>query len=101
MTIGTTQKAIGKTKKFGGMMVRETGFKEGKQMRYAAGGVQIVCPCCRHDMFDKDHRKLNSRAATFFGLDWANRNATILVCQRCSHIAWFMEEPVEIERPIP
>lgn len=66
-------------------------------MRYAAGNVQIVCPCCRNDTFDKDYRQLNSRGATFFGLDWANRNATILVCERCSHISWFMNDLDEIE----
>jgi len=62
-------------------------------MRYSADGAAIVCPCCRNDTFDKDYRQLNSRGATFFGLDWANRNATILVCQRCTYISWFMSEP--------
>ncbi len=62
-------------------------------MQYYAGGVQIKCPCCGHDAFDKDFRQLNSRGATFFGLDWANRNATLLICQNCTHISWFMAEP--------
>ncbi|MFC4306120.1 hypothetical protein [Cohnella boryungensis] len=62
-------------------------------MRFRAGGVIIVCPCCQNDTFDKDYRQLNSRGATFFGLDWANRNAVLLTCRRCTHISWFMSEP--------
>lgn len=62
-------------------------------MRYQAGNAKIVCPCCQNDTFDADYRQLNSRGATFFNLDWANRNATILICQRCTHISWFMQEP--------
>lgn len=65
-------------------------------MRYTAGGVGIKCSCCGNDTFQKDYRQLNSRGATFFGLDWANRNATILICLRCSFISWFMEEPREL-----
>lgn len=62
-------------------------------MKFRAGNSPIICPCCQNNTFDKDFRQLNSRGATFFGLDWANRNATILVCQNCTYIAWFMNEP--------
>jgi hypothetical protein len=30
-------------------------------------------------------------------MDWANRNATILVCDRCTHISWFMNEVDDYE----
>lgn len=30
-------------------------------------------------------------------LDWANKNATILICCNCTNISWFMEEPEEQE----
>ncbi len=30
---------------------------------------------------------------TFLNLDWANRNATLLICTSCSHIEWFLEDP--------
>lgn len=62
-------------------------------MRYKVNNTPILCPCCRNDIFDKDYRQLNSRGATFFGIDWANRNAAILVCTRCSYISWFMSDP--------
>lgn len=62
-------------------------------MRYEAGNTKVTCACCGHDLFDKDYRQLNTKGATFFNLDWANRDAVILVCIRCSHIMWFMKEP--------
>ncbi|MGG3886031.1 hypothetical protein [Brevibacillus panacihumi] len=65
-------------------------------MRYQMGGVRLTCPCCQNDTFQKDYRQLNSRGATFFGLDWANKEAAILICKRCSYISWFMEDPSEV-----
>ncbi|GED71372.1 hypothetical protein BRE01_50740 [Brevibacillus reuszeri] len=62
-------------------------------MQYQAGGTIITCPCCKHTHFDKDYRQLNTRGATFFGLDWTNKEATILICNKCSYILWFMQEP--------
>ncbi|MFD2368694.1 hypothetical protein ACFSO0_01570 [Brevibacillus sp. GCM10020057] len=62
-------------------------------MQYVAGDTPVTCPCCKHDQFDKDYRQLNSRGATFFGLDWANKEAAILICQNCSYIMWFMKSP--------
>lgn len=64
-------------------------------MRYSAGGVMLQCPSCGYDRFDLDFRQLNTTGLSFFGLDWANKNAAILVCQRCTHISWFMKEPQE------
>jgi hypothetical protein len=62
-------------------------------LRYIAGNASIACPCCQNDTFDIDFRQLNTSGASFFGLDWANKNATILICQRCTYISWFMSEP--------
>ncbi len=62
-------------------------------MKYQAGNSNLVCPCCQNDTFDKDYRQLNTKGATFFGLDWANRDATILICRQCTYISWFMREP--------
>lgn len=62
-------------------------------MKFSIGGQQLHCPCCSFEDFDKDYRQLNSRGATFLGLDWANKNATILICKRCSYISWFMADP--------
>lgn len=64
-------------------------------MKYKAGTAHLVCSCCQNDTFDKDYRQLNTKGATFFNLDWANRAATILICKQCSFISWFMHEPEE------
>ncbi len=66
-------------------------------MKFAVGPTLIACPVCQNTTFDLDYRQLNSRGASFFGLDWANRNAAILVCKHCTHISWFMNEPQRVE----
>lgn len=66
-------------------------------MQFKAGDKKVICPCCQHDNFEKDYRQLNTQGATLFNLDWMNRDALILVCDNCSHIAWFMNDLEEIE----
>jgi predicted nucleic-acid-binding Zn-ribbon protein len=65
-------------------------------MQYHVGNTKIFCPCCRNDSFELDYRQLNTKGATFLGLDWANRSVAILICQQCSYISWFMADPMEI-----
>ncbi|ERI04232.1 hypothetical protein [Atopobium sp. oral taxon 810] len=59
---------------------------------YEVAGKHVVCSHCGRDKFDKRTAQLNTAAATFFGLDWANVSATVLVCQNCGHLEWFLEE---------
>ncbi len=66
-------------------------------MRYAIQDIIITCPICHSQSFDKEYRQLNSRGATFFGFDWANKNAAILICRHCTNIAWFYNDPVAID----
>lgn len=63
---------------------------------YRIRGMDISCPYCSHNVFDQGRALLNTPGMTFFGLDWANRAATILVCRECGHIEWFLKEPEEI-----
>jgi len=28
---------------------------------------------------------------TFFGLDWANKEATNYICENCGYVMWFMD----------
>lgn len=65
-------------------------------MKYTIADVHITCPCCKNDTFDLDYRQLNTKGASFFNFDWANKNAAILVCHKCSHVSWFMDEPIPI-----
>lgn len=55
------------------------------------GGRPLKCPICGHNRFHSRAYLLNTRAATFFNFDWANRSATTYVCETCGHILWFVE----------
>lgn len=57
------------------------------------GPKPLQCLVCGHDRFRERQAQLNTAAATFFGFDWANRTATCMVCERCSHIHWFLHAP--------
>ncbi|MHB0961113.1 MAG: hypothetical protein ACYC0X_21905 [Pirellulaceae bacterium] len=57
-----------------------------------AGGRLILCPVCGHDRFHQQRTLMNTRAATFFNLDWANSGADKRSCQRCTHVMWFARE---------
>ena len=55
----------------------------------SVGGRQLVCPVCKHTEFYSRGYLLNTRLATFFNVDWANRSALTYVCEHCGHILWF------------
>lgn len=63
---------------------------------YRIQGKSILCSQCGHDQFDLASALLNTPGMTFFGLDWANRTASILACRQCGHVEWFLREPEEI-----
>ena len=54
-----------------------------------AGGRLIRCPVCGHDRFHQQRTLMNTRAATFFNMDWANSGADTRICQSCTHVMWF------------
>jgi predicted nucleic-acid-binding Zn-ribbon protein len=63
---------------------------------YQIEGKPILCPHCGHNQFDQALALLNTPGMTFFGLDWANRTATLLCCKRCGRIEWFLRPPEEV-----
>ena len=65
------------------------GILQGETIECRVGGKSIPCPICGNDKFYQDKRKLNSTMASFFGFDWANKNALIFTCSKCTHILWF------------
>lgn len=74
------------------------GFKQGLSgdsgaRRYRVAGVDVVCKHCAGEVFEEGDALLNTPGLTFFGLDWANRGAHLLVCERCSSVQWFLREP--------
>jgi uncharacterized protein len=56
-------------------------------------GKTIKCSQCTNDQFVLGSALLNTAGMTFFNLDWANRQATILTCSSCTHIMWFLRQP--------
>ena len=53
-------------------------------------GHTLKCPICGTTTFYSRRAQLNTSVATFFNLDWANRQATCFVCSDCTHISWFL-----------
>lgn len=55
-------------------------------------GNDLRCPVCGHDTFWKRRTLMNTPGMTFFGVEWANRQAENFVCDRCGHVLWFLRE---------
>jgi predicted nucleic-acid-binding Zn-ribbon protein len=55
-------------------------------------GRAFRCLACGHDRFWQRKAQLNTWAATFLNLDWANRSAICIVCSECGYIHWFMPQ---------
>jgi hypothetical protein len=55
-------------------------------------GKVLLCGICGHNHFFHGKAQLNTRVATLFNVDWANKSAHGYVCADCSHIEWFLEE---------
>jgi hypothetical protein len=66
--------------------------------QYAAAGRQIRCAHCGQATFVARELLLETRGATFAGLEWLNDGAVALVCVECSAIQWFAAKPEIIER---
>jgi predicted nucleic-acid-binding Zn-ribbon protein len=60
---------------------------------YRAAGIKVVCPACQNDQFESQPVLLNTRALTFFKLDWLNAAATTLACTNCGLIQWYKQAP--------
>ncbi len=54
------------------------------------GDRKLTCHVCGCQRFHERNSLLNTRAATFFNFDWANREATNYICADCGFIFWFM-----------
>ncbi|MDG3004667.1 hypothetical protein [Paludisphaera mucosa] len=60
---------------------------------YLAGGRTVCCPHCESDRFVEGRTLMNTPGMTFMNLDWANRQATTLMCDRCGLVQWFGVRP--------
>lgn len=73
------------------------GFSDAAHPRFAIAGKTVTCSHCGNDRFEKADAQLNTPGMTFLGLDWANRTATALICDECSHAELFLDEPDELD----
>lgn len=60
-------------------------------------GRVVLCAHCEGTVFQKRRLMLNTKGLTFLELDWLNAEANVLVCEQCSHMEWFLNEPVHIQ----
>ena len=63
---------------------------------YSVAGKRVKCSHCGNETFGQGSALLNTRALTFFNLDWANRAANLLICQTCGKVEWFLEQPEKL-----
>lgn len=68
-------------------------------LNYTIADKRISCSHCGTDtFFQMPNILLNTPGITFFGFDWANKTAFVLVCSKCSKLEWFLNQPIEISR---
>lgn len=72
----------------------ETNYSESPSL-YEMNGKKITCPHCGNERFNQlPNILLNTPGITFFGLDWANKTASLLICVNCSRMEWFFNSPI-------
>ena len=55
-------------------------------------GQVLKCQVCGRDGFWRKEAQLNTAAASFFNLDWANQSAVCYVCAHCGYVHWFLPQ---------
>ena len=65
--------------------------------------IELVCPICGGKKFYERKTLMNTAGMTFMGWEWANPEAINYICEDCSYIYWFMEDPTVVpegEKPL-
>lgn len=57
---------------------------------YEVAGRNLECLVCGHDQFRRSKAQLNTQWRTFLNLDWIDKTAECVICDRCGHIHWFL-----------
>lgn len=55
--------------------------------------IELVCPICGGKTFFERKTLMNTMGATLLGWDFADAEAMNFICEDCSYIYWFMEDP--------
>ena len=63
---------------------------------YEAGGKIVSCQQCGNTRFSKSKAQLNTKDMTLWGLDYFDKSAKTLRCQKCGFIHWFGKSPVNL-----
>jgi predicted nucleic-acid-binding Zn-ribbon protein len=63
-----------------------------KAESFRAAGKVVECPHCENILFHKRKISLNTALSSFISLEWADREACVLVCGNCSRIEWFYDD---------
>lgn len=70
------------------------------EKEWSVAGHKLGCPVCGHGRFWYRTTLMNTRLATFFNLDWANQAAVNFVCGRCGYVMWFIDPPIDRDKPL-
>jgi len=57
---------------------------------HSVKGKKLECPICSKKKFFTRRTLMNTPGMTFFGLEWANKEATNYICESCGYVMWFM-----------
>ena len=64
--------------------------------KYSLNGKAFSRSHCGGEFFHKSAGQINTRFATFFGLDWLDPKMTILICADCGLVFWMSNEPEKV-----
>jgi hypothetical protein len=64
--------------------------------KFEIEGKPVRCHHCGNETFAEGEALLNTVGMTFFGLDWANKTASTLMCAACGRIEWFGQKPSRV-----
>lgn len=53
-------------------------------------GAPFKCQVCDHTEFFQREGKIQTTGMTFLDLDWLNKSANCVVCERCGYVHWFL-----------
>ncbi|OEK03605.1 hypothetical protein BFP97_19705 [Roseivirga sp. 4D4] len=65
-------------------------FSRDKTRTYEVNGTRMKCVVCQHEEFEERQAQLNTQVSTLLGIDWADTEATCLVCDNCDYVHWFL-----------
>jgi predicted nucleic-acid-binding Zn-ribbon protein len=65
-------------------------FSKDETRTYEVNGTRLKCVVCQHEEFEERHAQLNTAISTLLNFDWADTEATCLVCDNCDYVHWFL-----------